>query len=105
MNETEALQQQISDEYFAELMNNTLGDVFEALREKQIALASKRMTSKVNSMAKFMGKKVTIRVKDSSWSGKEGEKSDFAGRRIGFTVIPEYCANRSGSSYAFLALA
>ncbi len=93
MNETEALQQQISDEYFAELMNNTLGDVFEALREKQIALASKRMTSKVNSMAKFMGKKVTIRVKDSSWSGKEGEKSDFAGRRIGFTVIPEYATD------------
>ena len=90
MNETEALQKQISDEYFAELMNNTLGDVFDALREKQIVLASNRMTSKVNNMAKFMGKKVTIRVHDSSWSGKEEEKSVFAGRKIGFTVIPEY---------------
>ena len=91
--ETEALQQQISEEYFAELMDGELKSVFEALREKQIVQASNRVAAKVNSMAKFMGKRIAFRITDSSWSGKEDEKSAFAGRKISFAVIPEYATD------------
>ncbi len=88
--ETESLKKQISEEHFAELMNGYLVSVFAALRNKQIVQASNRMAAKVNSMAKFMGKRVAFNITDSSWSGKEGEKSTFAGRKIGFAVVPEY---------------
>ena len=91
--ETESLKKQISDEHYAELMSGYLVSVFAALRNKQIVQASNRMTAKVNKMAKLMGKKVAFRIKDSSWKGKEDEKSVFAGRKIGFTFIPEYVSD------------
>ncbi len=84
---TEELRKQISDEYFAELMNGTMVSVFAALREKQIVQAGNRAAAKINGMAKWMNKKVAFRIIDSSC--KEGGKSQFAGRMIGFDNLPD----------------
>lgn len=84
---TEALKQQISDEYYAELMNGTLTSVFAALRNYQIVQANNRAVAKINSMAKWMNKKVAFRIIDSSC--KPGEVSQYAGRMIGFNNLPD----------------
>ena len=84
---TEALKQQISDEYYAELMNGTLTSVFAALRNNQIVQANNRAAAKINSMAKWMNKKVAFRIIDSSC--KPGEVSQYAGRMIGFNNLPD----------------
>ena len=84
---TDALKQQISDEYYAELMNGTLTSVFAALRNHQIVQANNRAAAKINAMAKWMNKKVAFRIIDSS--RQEEEVSQFAGRRIGFAATPK----------------
>ena len=84
---TEALKQQISDEYYADLMNGYLTAVFGALRNKQIVQANNRAVAKINSMAKWMNKKVAFDITDSSV--EEGKPSKFAGRKIGFASVPE----------------
>ncbi|MBO5553078.1 MAG: C10 family peptidase, partial [Paludibacteraceae bacterium] len=89
---TEALKQQISDEYYAELMNGYLTAVFGALRNKQIVQAGNRVAAKINSMAKWMNKKVAFRIVDSSW--EEGKVSKFAGRMIGFAAVPDNVADQ-----------
>lgn len=89
---TEALKQQISDEYYADLMNGTMVSVFAALREQQIVQANNRAAAKINSMAKWMNKKVAFRIIDSSC--KEGERSQFAGRMIGFAGVPDNVADQ-----------
>lgn len=89
---TEALKQQISDEYYADLMNGYLTAVFGALRNKQIVQAGNRVAAKINSMAKWMNKKVAFRIVDSSC--KEGEVSQFAGRMIGFAAVPDNVADQ-----------
>ena len=81
----EAVQKQISDELFAELMNGELVSVFAALRNKQITQAHNRLVSKINNMAKLMNKKVGFKITDSSI--KEGEPSKFSGYTIGFPVL------------------
>ena len=91
-NATEALKQQISDEYYADLMNGTLTAVFAALRNKQIVQANNRAVAKINSMAKWMNKKVAFRIVDSSW--EEGKVSKFAGRMIGFAAVPDNVADQ-----------
>ena len=88
---TDALKEQISNEYYAELMNGTLISVFAALRNNQIVQANNRAVAKINSMAKWMNKKVAFRIIDSSC--KEGEKSQFAGRMIGFDNLPDDLAD------------
>lgn len=88
---TPELREQISNEYFAELMNGTMVSVFAALREKQIVQAGNRAAAKINGMAKWMNKKVAFRIIDSSC--KEGEKSQFAGRMIGFNNLPDDLAD------------
>ncbi len=89
---TEALKQQISDEYYADLMNGYLTAVFAALRNKQIVQANNRAVAKINSMAKWMNKKVAFRIVDSSW--EEGKVSKFAGRMIGFAAVPDNVADQ-----------
>ena len=84
---TDALRQQISDEYYAELMNGTLTSVFAALRNYQIVQANNRAAAKINSMAKWMNQKVAFRIIDSSC--KPGEVSQYAGRMIGFNNLPD----------------
>lgn len=84
---TEALKEQISNEYYSELMNGYLTAVFGALRNKQIVQANNRVAAKINSMAKWMNKKVAFRIVDSSW--EEGKVSKFAGRMIGFAAVPD----------------
>ena len=83
----EAVQKQISDEYFAELMNGELVSVFAALRNKQITQAHNRLVSKINNMAKLMNKKVGFKITDSSIT--EGQPSRFSGYTIGFPVLDE----------------
>ena len=83
----EAVQKQISDEYFAELMNGELVSVFAALRNKQITQAHNRLVSKINNMAKLMNKKVGFKITDSSIT--EGQPSKFSGYTIGFPVLDE----------------
>ena len=89
---TEALKQQISDEYYADLMDGYLTAVFGALRNKQIVQANNRAVAKINSMAKWMNKKVAFRIVDSSW--EEGKVSKFAGRMIGFAAVPDNVADQ-----------
>ncbi|MBQ8939497.1 MAG: C10 family peptidase [Paludibacteraceae bacterium] len=89
---TDALKQQISDEYYADLMNGTLTAVFAALRNKQIVQANNRAVAKINSMVKWMNKKVAFRIVDSSW--EEGKVSKFAGRMIGFAAVPDNVADQ-----------
>ena len=89
---TDALRQQISDEYYADLMNGTLTAVFAALRNYQIVQANNRAVAKINSMAKWMNKKVAFRIVDSSW--EEGKVSKFAGRMIGFAAVPDNVADQ-----------
>lgn len=84
---TEALKQQISDEYYADLMDGYLTAVFAALRNKQIVQAGNRAAAKINSMAKWMNKKVAFDITDSSV--EEGKPSKFAGRKIGFASVSE----------------
>lgn len=91
-NATDALKQQISDEYYADLMNGTLTAVFAALRNKQIVQANNRAVAKINSMAKWMNKKVAFRIVDSSW--EEGKVSKFACRMIGFAAVPDNVADQ-----------
>ena len=83
----EAVQKQISDELFAELMNGELVSVFAALRNKQITQAHNRLVSKINNMAKLMNKKVGFKITDSSIT--EGQPSRFSGYTIGFPVLDE----------------
>ena len=83
----QAMQKQISDEYYAELMNGELVSVFAALRNKQITQAHNRLVSKINNMAKLMNKKVGFRITDSSVT--EGQPSRFSGYTIGFPVLDE----------------
>ncbi len=83
----EAVQKQISDEYYAELMNGELVSVFAALRNKQITQAHNRLVSKINNMAKLMNKKVGFKITDSSVT--EGQPSKFSGYTIGFPVLDE----------------
>ena len=84
---TDALKQQISDEYYAELMNGALTSVFAALRKYQIVQANNRAAAKINAMAKWMNKKVAFQIIDSSC--KPDEVSQYAGRMIGFNNLPD----------------
>lgn len=88
---TDAQEQQISDELFADLMNGELVSVFTALRKKQIVQAHNSAISKINNMAKMMNKKVGFLIVDSSV--KEGQSSSFAGWSIGFPVLNENIAD------------
>lgn len=83
----ESLQKQISDEYFAELMNGELVSVFTAIKTNIAAQANKRAVSAANAVAAELNTKVGIRIIDSEW--KEGEKSKYAGWKIGFSEVPD----------------
>jgi len=83
----EALQKQISDEYFAELMNGELVSVFTAIKNNLATQANKRAVSAANAVATELNTKVGIRVSDSEW--KEGAKSKYAGWKIGFSEVPD----------------
>lgn len=86
-----SLQQQISDEYFAELMNGELVSVFAALRKKQMVQAHDRVIARIKNMEQMMNKKVGFLITDSSV--QEGQPSAFAGYTIGFPVLSENVAD------------
>lgn len=88
---TAALQQQISNELYCDLMNGELVSVFTALRKKQIVQAHNSAISKINNMAKMMNKKVGFKIIDSSVQA--GQTSSFAGWSIGFPVLAENVAD------------
>lgn len=82
----EAMKQQISDEYFAELINGELVSVFESIKENIEVQACKRYKKSVKDYQGMMNTNVGLRITDSSW--KQGEKSQFAGWKVGFTEVP-----------------
>lgn len=84
---TDAQEQQISDELFADLMNGELVSVFTALRRQQIVQAYNRSVARINNLAQMMNKKVEFLIVDSSV--KEDQPSSFAGYSIGFPIIDE----------------
>lgn len=83
----EAMRKQISDEYFAELMNGELVSVTAAIKNNIAVQANKRAVSAANAVAEELNTKIGIRIVDSEW--KEGETSKYAGLKIGFSEVPD----------------
>lgn len=84
--ETEALREQICDEYFAELMNGYLVSVFTAIRNHLKVEAQNRYSKALKRVADVVNTEIGLRITDSSW--KEGEKSRYEGWTIRFSEIP-----------------
>lgn len=73
---SEALQQQISDEYFAELMNGTLVSVITAIKYNLKVEADKRFRKALLGIGEVVNTKLIIRFIDSSY--QKGETSKYA---------------------------
>ena len=73
---SEALQQQISDEYFAELMNGTLVSVITAIKHNLKVEADKRFRKALLGVGEVVNTNLILRFVDSSC--KEGETSKYA---------------------------
>ncbi len=84
--ETESLRQQISDEYYSELMNGILVSVFQAIRNHQKVEAYNRYVSAAKGVAALVNRQIELRIWDNSW--KEGEKSKYEGWTVRFSYIP-----------------
>jgi len=80
------IKEQISNEYFAELMNGELGRVIEAIRDAIMVESENRYHKALKDVADMMNTELSLRFTDSSW--KEGEKSKFAGWKVRFTELP-----------------
>ena len=83
----EKLQQQISDEYFVELMNGDITQVFNDLKEYSQEVAEKRVEQAEKEVQKIFNTLLVLDIHDSSV--KKGEKSKFAGWKLRFTEIPD----------------
>lgn len=85
--ETESLRQQISDEYYSELMHGVLVSVFQAIRNHMKVEAYNRYASAAKSVAALVNRQIGLQILDKSV--KEGEKSKYAGYTIRFSYMPE----------------
>lgn len=81
-----ALQQQISDEYYAELMNGEITEVFQQLREYCEVAAGKRFEKAEEDLKAIMNTVMILKLYDST--RKAGEKSKYAGWKLRFTEMP-----------------
>lgn len=76
----EYIQKQISEEYYAELLNNELPEVFAAIKAKLATKAEKEYAMKVKDYMDVVNSYVGFRISDSSC--EEGQKSKYAGWSI-----------------------
>ena len=84
--ETESLRQQISDEYYSELMHGVLVSVFQAIRNHMKVEAEQRYRNAAKSVAALVNRQIALRIWDNSW--KEGETSKYEGWTVRFSYIP-----------------
>lgn len=90
--ETESLRQQISDEYFSELMHGMLVSVFQAIRNDMKVEAYNRYASAAKSVAALVNRQIAVRIWDNSW--KEGETSKYEGWTVRFSYIPSSLSDK-----------
>ena len=83
----ESIQKQISEEYFAELINGELVSVFEAIKNKIAAKAAKEYSQRVKKYSEWMNSYLGLKIIDSSC--EEGETSQYAGWTIRYSEIPD----------------
>lgn len=85
-------QQEISDDYYAELMNNVLPEVFSAIKDKLETKAGDRYHKRQKDYVTVMNTAVAVYFKDSEW--EDGIKSQFAGWKLRFTDLPEHMKDK-----------
>ena len=83
----ESIQKQISEEYFAELINGELVSVFEAIKNKIAAKAAREYSQRVKKYSEWMNSYLGLKIIDSSC--EEGETSQYAGWTIRYSEIPD----------------
>ena len=83
----ESIQKQITEEYFAELMNGELVSVFEAIKNKIAAKAAREYSQRVKKYSEWMNSYLGLKIIDSSC--EEGETSQYAGWTIRYSEIPD----------------
>ena len=83
----ESIQKQISEEYFAELINGELVSVFEAIKNKIAAKAAREYSQRVKKYSEWMNSYLGLKIVDSSC--EEGETSQYAGWTIRYSEIPD----------------
>jgi len=86
------LKDQISDEYFAELMNGQLVSVITAIKNHLKVEANNRYVKAAKDVTDIMNTQIGLRFMDSQC--KKGEKSKYAGWKVGFSEIPSTLKDR-----------
>ena len=89
-----SLQQQISDEYFNELMNGDIMEVFQDLRCFCEEAAGARVQQYERQLQALMNSTLTVNAFDPTL--KKGEKSKFAGWKLRIAEIPDAISDRAG---------
>ena len=89
-----SLQQQISDEYFNELMDGDIMEVFQNLRCYCEEAAGARVQQYERQLQALMNSTMTVNAFDPTV--KKGEKSKFAGWKLRFAEIPDTISDRTG---------
>ncbi len=82
-----ALQNQLTEEFVAELLNGELISVFSAIKDKITTEAERNYLEQCNLLCAQMNASLTVRFKDSS--RQKGQKSRFSGWKVRFTEIPD----------------
>lgn len=88
----EQTRKEISDDYYAELMNNVLPEVFSSIKEKLETKAAKDYHKRQKDYVTVMNTAVAVFLKDSEW--EEGKRSKYAGWKVRFTDLPEYIKDK-----------
>ena len=83
----EATQKEISDEYYAYLMNYELPTVFQSIKKKLESKAEMEYKQTLQNFADIMNTSVLVRIKDSDC--EKDETSKYAGWKVKFTEIPQ----------------
>jgi len=89
--DTEALRNEISNEYYAELMNTTIPTVIESIKKELAVEAYERQRATMKAFSQEMNTKVTFRFIDSSC--KKGEVSKYKNWQVQYAEIPETVAD------------
>lgn len=88
----EQTRKEISDDYYAELMNNVLPEVFSSIKDKLETKAAKDYHKRQKDYVTVMNTAVAVFLKDSEW--EEGKRSKYAGWKVRFTDLPEYMKDK-----------
>lgn len=91
---TEAMQEEISNEHFAELMHGELESVFLAIRNHIRDEAEERYRKALEDVANMVNRGIRITFVDSSC--KEGEKSQYAGWTVRFSDLASNVKDTKG---------